>query len=213
MRARLGLAPGVMDPHVPGVMRESPRSQNDLATRAGLPEALQVLVRQYPRDIWQSHRNFDALTRFWLERHLMFRQLLDRLRGETETLLDGNAEARGVGARTSRLTGFLLGELHGHHQIEDVHYFPVLARLEPRLAAGFELLDSDHHALDGHLHDLADSTNDLLRAIVDGQQAPARDAAGALQARLAGFEGFLDRHLIDEEELVIPTILHHAPRF
>ena len=29
-------------------------------------------------------------------------------------------------------------------------------------------------------------------------------------AQLDGFERFLDRHLVDEEDLVVPTILHHA---
>jgi len=43
--------------------------QIDLAQRSRLPDALRVLLEQYPRDMWESHRNFDGLTRFWLERH------------------------------------------------------------------------------------------------------------------------------------------------
>ena len=39
---------------------------DDLETRQGLPDALRYLVEKYPRDIWESHRNFDELTRFWL---------------------------------------------------------------------------------------------------------------------------------------------------
>ena len=186
---------------------------DDLEHRRGLPDALRVLVREYPRDIWESHRNFDALTRFWLDRHLMFRDVLGRLRAGTEAYLDRGAEPRAFGSRTARMTGLLLGELHGHHQIEDAHYFPVLAGLERRLGAGFELLDADHHALDAHLHALAEDTNATLRALQAGDPAAGRDAAGALHARLGRFAGFLDRHLIDEEELVIPVILHHAPRF
>lgn len=185
---------------------------HDLEHRKALPEGLRVLLRDYPRDLWESHRNFDALTRFWLDRHLMFRDLMGRLRSDTEAFLEARTDPRAHAARSSRLTGFLLNELHGHHQIEDMQYFPVLAGLEQRLAAGFELLDSDHHALDGHLHGLADDTNALLRAL----QSPgpgAHDAAGVLHGRLERFAGFLDRHLIDEEELVIPVILHHAPRF
>ncbi|MGY6412463.1 MAG: hemerythrin domain-containing protein [Alkalilacustris sp.] len=187
--------------------------RQDLEHRAGLPDALRVLLRDYPRDIWESHRNFDALTRFWLQRHMMFRDLLVKVQGETEAFLDGRSEARTYGGRSARLTGFLLNELHGHHQIEDVQYFPVLSGLERRLAPGFELLDGDHHALDGHLHALAEDTNATLQAIASGDGAAARDAAGPLHRRLERFAGFLDRHLIDEEELVIPVILHHAPRF
>lgn len=181
-----------------------------LETRRGLPEALRVLVRQYPRDIWESHHNFDTLTRFWLERHMMFRRILERVTGETRQFLDGNRDARGFARDTVRLTGGLLNELHGHHQVEDMHYFPMLAGLETRLEAGFELLDADHHALDGHLQAMADDTNAMLHAITQGA---GHDEAGRVEARLGRFAQFLDRHLIDEEELVIPVILHHAPRF
>lgn len=188
---------------------------HDLETRAGLPEGLRVLLRAYPRDIWDSHRNFDALTRFWLDRHLMFRDLLGRITADAEAFLDGRIEGRTEGrthaARASRLTGLLLGELHGHHRIEDLQYFPVLSGLEQRLSAGFDLLDGDHHALDGHLHALAEDTNAALRALRSGADAGA--AVGAVHARLGRFAGILERHLIDEEELVIPVILHHAPRF
>jgi hemerythrin-like domain-containing protein len=182
----------------------------DLETRSGLPDALRVLVEGYPRDIWESHRNFDALTRFWLERHLMFREVLGRLTAETEAYLDNGRDAEAYGRQMARLAGFFLNQLHGHHQIEDAHYFPTLSALDARLTGGFELLDSDHHALDGHLRGLADDTNAMLRAISQG--TGARDAAGVLRGRLRGFGGFLDRHLEDEEDLVIPTILHYAPR-
>ena len=181
----------------------------ELETRTGLPEALRVLVREYPRDIWESHRNFDALTRFWLERHMMFRDLMGRIGEGVEGYLDGRSEPAAFARENARYTGFLLNQLHGHHQIEDIQYFPVLQGCDKRLERGFEILDRDHHSLDGHIHALAEATNAMLRAIEAGD---GRDAAGALHGRLAPFAGFLDRHLIDEEELVIPTILHHAPR-
>lgn len=184
----------------------------DLEMRQGLPEALRVLVEQYPRDIWQSHRNFDGLTRFWLERHMMFRDLLVRIQGQTRQFVDHEAEPQRFARQTAHLTGFLLNQLHGHHQVEDIQYFPLLSSLEPRLQPGFELLDADHHALDGFLHSLADGTNDLLENIRNGRPE-AHTAAGRLEADLGRFALFLDRHLIDEEDLVIPTILHHAPRF
>lgn len=185
----------------------SPRT--DLATRSGLPDALRVLLLDYPRDIWTSHRNFDGLTRFWLNRHLLFRRVLGDLRAGGEGFLDGAADPQAHARETAQRMGFLLNGLHGHHQIEDSHYFPQLAALEPRIASGFELLDADHHALDAHIHALAADTNALLRAIRDG--APGRSEAGALHDRLVGFSGFLERHLTDEEDLVVPVILHHAP--
>lgn len=180
---------------------------NSLESRTGLPDALRVLVTQYPRDIWESHRNFDGLTRFWMERHLMFRDLNARATALCAAHLDGQMDPRDFGGQMAQTLGTLLNQLHGHHQIEDVHYFPRLATLDARLSPGFALLDTDHHALDGHIHALADSANAALRALRDG---PARTEATALAANLQRFESVLDRHLTDEEDLVIPTILHFA---
>jgi hemerythrin-like domain-containing protein len=183
----------------------------DLAGRKGLPEGLRILVEQYPRNIWTSHSNFDELTRFWLERHVMFRDVLQKLRVETQTYLDKSVEPQVFMQRSARMTSFFLEQLHGHHHIEDTHYFPKLAAVEPRLESGFTLLDADHHALNAHLQALADVTNVVLRLLQAGKGNKAHDAAGKLERQLHGFERFLNRHLLDEEDLVIPTILHHAP--
>lgn len=184
----------------------------DLAHRTRLPDALRMLLEKYPRDMWESHHNFDGLTRFWLERHLMFRRALSQWQDDTRGFLDKGRDPRQHGQMTARLGGFLINELHGHHHIEDVHYFPVLAQAEMRLARGFELLDADHHALDAQLTALTDAANTHLRALQD-RNADQKASAGAMLKRLDGFERFLDRHLVDEEELVVPTILHHALKF
>jgi iron-sulfur cluster repair protein YtfE (RIC family) len=181
---------------------------SDLATRTGLPDALRVLVEELPREVWESHANFDALTRFWLDRHLMFRKVLGQLLDGNRAYLDAAADPRRYAQETSHYAGFLLNQLHGHHQIEDHHYFPQLQGLDPRLEKGFALLDSDHHALDGHIQGLADTTNGFLQGF---GQAEERDRAARLGTALGQFETFLDRHLVDEEELVVPVILTYAP--
>lgn len=186
-------------------------ARSDLSNRAGLPDALHVLLNDYPRDLWESHRNFDGLTRFWLERHLMFRRTLTQWQQETHSFLDKNRDPRAHGQMTARIGGFLINELHGHHQIEDAHYFPVLSAAEARLARGFDLLDADHHMLDAELQALCEAANAHLRNLAQGQDASG--SAGAMLARLNGFEQFLNRHLLDEEDLVVPVILHHALRF
>jgi len=178
--------------------------------RTGLPDALRVLLREYPRAGWEAHPNFDGLTRFWLERHLMFRELLARLSKDSEAFLDRRAAPEAFGGRLARLGGLFLNELHGHHQIEDHHYFPVLAAQDRRLADGFALRDADHHALDGRLDALAGAANAVLRAL-PGPAPAARDAAGALHAALDRFGGTLERHLEDEEDPVVPVILKYAP--
>ena len=184
----------------------------DLAQRDGLPDALRVLLERYPREIWESHHNFDGLTRFWLERHLMFRRALAQWQDDTRAYIDKGRDPRQHGQMTARLGGFLINELHGHHHIEDAHYFPVLSASEERLAHGFELLDADHHALDRELADLTEAANTHLRSLQD-RNADTKASAGAILSRLEGFETFLNRHLLDEEELVVPVILHHALKF
>ncbi|MCC5991000.1 MAG: hemerythrin domain-containing protein [Rhodobacteraceae bacterium] len=185
--------------------------QTTLDQREKLPDALRILLEQYPRALWESHKNFDGLTRFWLERHLMFRHALAQWQDDTRGFLDKGRDARTHGQMTARIGGFLINELHGHHQIEDAHYFPVLSAAEQRLAHGFELLDGDHHALGGELQALTAAANAHLRRLSQGKDAT--DSAGAMLQRLEAFGGFLNRHLIDEEDLVVPVILHHALRF
>jgi hypothetical protein len=65
-----------------------------LSTRSGLPDALRVLLARYPREAWESHTNFNELTRFWLERHLMFRRLQAMLLELTETNIDRRIDLR-----------------------------------------------------------------------------------------------------------------------
>jgi hemerythrin-like domain-containing protein len=178
-----------------------------LAARTGLPDPLRVLVEAYPQPGWEAHPHFTRLTRFWLDRHLGFRRMHGILAGETESFLDKRREPRVYASGLYRVAGMLLNDLHGHHHIEDDQYFPLLKTLEPRLEAGFDLLETDHDALAEAIHDLAEATNAVLAAVRDG--APAEAAAGDLGVRLKGFGDLLHRHLADEEELVVPVILHH----
>lgn len=179
----------------------------DLTSRTGLPEHLRVLAQLYPRTGWETHNNFSDLTRFWLDRHLMFREVITRLQTETMDFLDHPSEK--YAATLRRYTGFFLNQLHGHHGIEDQHYFPALIALDARIAPGFELLDADHKALDGHIHGLAQGTNTVLAALNQGESAKIE--ADALLAMQQSFERFLNRHLSDEEELVVPLILEYGP--
>lgn len=182
---------------------------DSLEHRTGLPDALRLLVAEYPREIWETHPNFDGLTRFWLDRHLAFRQLLPMLQGRARDIVERDVEPNPQAL--VQIAGGLLNDLHGHHQIEDYHYFPKLSKAEPRLQHGFKLLDADHHVLDGHIRALADRTNAVLQAISTGK--PPREGAARLDEALTPFETFLDRHLSDEEEIVVPVILHHALSF
>ncbi len=179
-----------------------------LEHRAGLPAALRVLADALPRSGWQAHDNFDEVIRFWLDRHLMFRELARRLRDGNRAYLDRDRDGDTVRREATHYTSFLLRDLHVHHTLEDTQFFPRLSGLDSRLTHGFDLLEQDHDDLGRHLEALRLGTNDFLAAHDAGD---GRDAAGRLETVLGQVDGFLDRHLLDEEDLVVPVILTHAP--
>ncbi len=172
-------------------------SSDDLHYRSGLPDALRVLADAYPRANWETHANFGEMIQFWMQRHLMFRQLTQVLREDAQALLDKNMAFETYAQRLSHYGGTFLNQLHGHHQIEDAHYFPQLIQLDPRLERGFELLEADHEAIDPLLNDFAQGANAVLKGA----------DPGAFLKRINGFEALLDRHLTDEEEIVVPVVL------
>lgn len=171
-----------------------------LTSRKGLPDALRVLLETYPREVWEGQANFGVLTRFWLDRHLMFRRLTNMLSSDTQARLDAALEAQAYLHRLNRFGGMLVGELHGHHQIEDHHYFPRLSRLEPGLQRGFALLDGDHHVLDERLENFTAQANTVL----------AGDPPGRFLDALEDLDALLRRHLDDEEDLIVPILLKHG---
>lgn len=187
-----------------GIARFPGPAAYDIAQRAGLPEHLRVLARRHPRAQWRAHPNFSDLTAFWLDRHLSFREVMARMQSATELQL-AEPQARFV-PQIARYAGFFLDQLHEHHGIEDHHYFPRLSAFDRRLARGFEMLDADHHALDTHMSALAGAVNALIAAHHDGKPPEA----GALRASLARFAPFLDRHLEDEEEIIVPVLLEYG---
>lgn len=179
-----------------------------LSTRTGLPDALRVLLKDYPRDLWEADRGFDGLIRFWLDRHIMFRRLLAGLDDAARTGMDRKADPRQLASQMGRYGQMLVGELHMHHNIEDMHYFPVLAGHDARVAQGFDILDADHHALDAHLAAFTDTANDSLRALAGG--ADPVDPCARMQTAAGDLRRLLDRHLEDEEDLVVPVLLRYG---
>lgn len=177
-----------------------------LADRAALPEEFRLILAEHPRDSWAEHLDFNGLAAFWLERHLAFRRMLEMLGSDAQGLLDGRIAAESYAPRLSRLGSRLIGDLMGHHQIEDDVYFPELARLEPRIARGFDMLDADHHALHGLIDRFVSGANAVLGETGD---AARREAVGRFLGDLGAFERQLIRHLEDEEDLVLPVVLKH----
>ena len=106
---------------------------------------------------------------------------------QTAALADGKADPRQAGQRLGRIDGKLQDHLHDQHGIEDRHYIPSVTRLEQRLAAGFDLLESDHHALDAQLAIFANQANAVHRLLSHGKSAKGEVAA--FDGGLSGWTG------------------------
>ena len=183
----------------------------DLASRAGWPADLRILIDRYPREIWTGHQNLGETARFWLERHEFFRKLGGSLADATTEFREGSVPAAKFRALFAPRLQMFLSHLEGHHQIEDLHYFPVFRAAEERLARGFDVLEGDHEAIHRQIVEVVDSANGLLRAMddrPDAQRAATDLYANAGEALLKS----LLRHLDDEEDLIVPVILEQGER-
>jgi iron-sulfur cluster repair protein YtfE (RIC family) len=181
---------------------------SDLDQRRGWPDELCVVLKDYPRATWRETRS--SMARFWLDKHNYLRRQSDALQSANTDYRAGRAEALQFGSWLApRLQGFL-AELHGHHQIEDFHYFPAFRSAEPRLAAGFDVLNRDHELVHEGIVSIVEAINEFIRTIqpehagdTDAQRLAADryiDASRLLHARLM-------RHLEDEEDLIIPLMI------
>jgi hypothetical protein len=177
-----------------------------LETRAGLPDDLRYLVAKYPRGEWQAHDNIQGMAGFWLQRHDMFRDMGGLLTNAIGDYREGRKDAKAFAGFFAPRLNFFLGNLDGHHNVEDHHYFPIFAAAETRLKRGFEVLDADHHMIHDALERNAETANAFLRALEesDDKQRFAADAYADENSRLIAM---LKRHLDDEEDLIIPLIL------
>ena len=185
---------------------------NEINLRQGpLSSEMRTLLDTYPREAWEAHPNFRQATRDWLGAHQMFRRLSKAVRKDVERYLDRSQDPQEYGARLSHRGNALVGNLHGHHGWEDHSYFPELSAADPRFDRGLEILENDHQVLDEVLHDFTDSANRTLKLIRLDENA-VFDEAGKVHKAAQMIEKLLARHLVDEEELAVPIIIHHKLR-
>ena len=177
-----------------------------LARRSGWPDDLRVLIARYPREQWDAHANLGEMARFWLSRHAMFRELsvaIEQITAQFRAQLLQPAEfARQFVPRLQ----FMLDQLNVHHQIEDLHYFPIFRAADVRLVRGFDVLEGDHHHIHADMARTAENANALLHAM--RADADSRRRCGDAYANSSGalITGLI-RHLDDEEDLIVPLIL------
>ena len=177
-----------------------------LARRNGWPDGLRVLLERYPREQWDAHANLGHMARFWLSRHAMFRELSATIEEITTQFRGGQLPPTEFARQFIPRLQFMLDQLNVHHQIEDLHYFPIFQAADERLARGFAVLEGDHHHIHQDMARTAETANALLQALQASDDTLRRcgdsyaDASGALLKGLV-------RHLDDEEDLIVPLIL------
>lgn len=176
-----------------------------------LPEDMRILLRDYPRDAWPDHPNFAASIQNWMGAHVAFRQLAELVKLDTELYLDRTRAPEDYAARLSYFGNLLVRNLHGHHSWEDHKFFPELSAADPRFDGGLDTLESDHEVLDKLLNGFTRQANRVVK-LEQLDETQAREEAGLVQGQAEQIEALLDRHLADEEDLVVPILLHHKMR-
>jgi iron-sulfur cluster repair protein YtfE (RIC family) len=189
-----------------------PPAALQLPDRAGLPDEIAYLRAAYPAPQWRAHRNYGDLTAFWLQVHASLRAEAQRVAQTTQAFREGGGRIGRDAFQRAFVPGFnyFLQHLTGHHGIEDQAYFPKFRSLDPRMAAAFDVLESDHQIIHASLEATLDHARGLLAALGQpGDPRPALDRYADTSERLFGLLG---QHLADEEDIVIPAMLEHGER-
>jgi hemerythrin-like domain-containing protein len=179
-----------------------------LDTRSGWPADLRLLIDRYPREVWEGHANLGAMAQFWLARHDMFREIGTALEQANAAFRDGTASAQDLRAWFPSRLQFFLQQLNAHHQVEDLHYFPVFQAAEARLAHGFDVLETDHRVIHEQIDATVEAANVFLRTAINDDAM--RGASERYATQNDALLRLLAQHLADEEDLIIPLILDRS---
>jgi hemerythrin-like domain-containing protein len=177
-----------------------------LDSRDGWPADLRLLIDRYPREVWQGHANLGAMAQFWLSRHDMFREIGTALEQATVAFRNGTTTAADFRAWFPPRLQFFLQQLNAHHQVEDLHFFPVFQAAEAGLARGFDVLERDHDTIHQSIDRTVEAANAFLRTPVNEADV-LRAASDSYAAANDTLLRQLRRHLADEEDLIVPLIL------
>ena len=169
------------------------------------------LLGAYPREGWARHPDLGGLGRFWLHKHDSFRSLGGRLKELGSDFLDDKEDVQETHSKLLYPLNEYISNLHGHHSIEDQHYFPLFKRVEPRLKKGFTLLEGDHDVVHETITRIVDDWQRIAKR-KDDPQFDTKAKTTELIGTIRGFIDNVDTHLTDEEDLVIPLLIKHKDR-
>jgi hypothetical protein len=179
--------------------------------RAAWSAERSVLLERHPRATWSAQTS--PTVQFWLEVHDDFRREAVELTMAGDSAREGRLAARELAAFAAPRLRTMIAHLHGHHEIEDYHYFPTFREAERRLAPGFDLLANDHVLLNEDIQRALAALAALVAA-ADAQGAASASAARHVAERYVSESDRLYRrlvrHLSDEEDLIIPLLLERG---
>ncbi len=187
-------------------------AQVHVEKRNCIADPLRAAMFELPREKWHAHPRMGGEAAFWLQIH-------EGLLGASSTLADWAQQFLGLddvetmalaAPRLRRLGVDLTHHAHGHHHIEDHHFFPAFLRMFPQLQHPLEMLDGDHKVLGEVLHDL-ETALASFPAAASGSDRERREAwrnsAGLLLPAAQRLDRLFIRHIGDEEEICIPAML------
>jgi hypothetical protein len=181
-----------------------------LRHRTQLPGEWLYLARKFPRERWPE-LSPNTTAAHWLGMHDGFRFVQRHLSDLGTAWREQKIEFALFRDRFASALGQYLHGMQVHHRVESTAYFPQFQAIEPRLSRGFDLMEADHHEIDRLLFELA-AAGRALRA-VNPHRDGARGTAENVISIVDGSSMPIARHLLDEEDLVIPLLKLRAALF
>jgi len=176
--------------------------------RTGLDVSLRAELIGLPRETWRTHANYAGQAEHWQQIHgamLANSAHVTRALAAIAEGRVGQAQMPELSAQIRETAAHFTEHAHHHHRLEDHHIFPGFVRARPALARPLALLDADHLVLDA-------SIQAFERALRDFPDDTAPASAFDRLAETAGrVDRIMQRHIADEEEIVIPTVLAGEP--
>jgi len=172
--------------------------------RKGLPTSIQETLLESTRSEWEKHPRFAGKASFFMTIHRDLLEGVEKLERGTEQLLALPPADISETIKRMNLLPFskqLIGLAHHHHEIEDRGYFPQFELMYPELKRGFSLLYNDHKIIDASLDNFQVAVDKLRGTVV------TRDHVAELYSASQGLNNILNRHIWDEEEVIIPIFL------
>ena len=166
------------------------------------------LLDEFPRSGWLKLSQGERTSRLLLARHNGFQTRIALLMKASEDALKGKESPPDFTYLLARELHYFVPLLEGHHQAETARLYPRLIEQYPPLRDKFGILEQDHTQLDSALNALSQVPQYLM-----GQAstlARFNQEVERLCERLYRFQGLLERHLEDEEDLVIPILLKNS---